>query len=647
MSKHKKNSSRRSLAGAIFRGNLVAKIMGLVLMNAVMLFALGAVAYWASLSLVGAADKASQSLTQSRHFTRAAYWAVKQYQNQADLILGRDLGLAGEFEKSAASFGRSLADVDRASLGPKARSGIEKLLKAEERFTGLFRKELMGEMSYQLKGTLRKLDAESDALVRKLEGYGRKIAESFRRRMDISIQAGEYQQIAKEADQVLAVYSLLYWTMKQFQSQADLVFNHRLSAMDDYDKSQAQWDKSNEVVAKAIRSGEEKKWFKGLSQAYEDFDTLFREKVVPAVEREMENRLAAVSRKTRLTLGEIENGMNLLVSQAVDRAEKVHDEYNQTAGNTRWMIMALAGLALLLGLLVGYWLARSIAKPVKGVVSGLDESSSLVASRSEVVSESARSLASGASEQAASIEETSASLEELNSMTGENSENAGQADQLMKDTLVVVERAGGSMRDLSRAMESISDSSNETGKIIKTIDEIAFQTNLLALNAAVEAARAGEAGAGFAVVADEVRNLAMRAAEAAGNTQKLIETSLENIKQGAEFIQVAAEAFGKVEESSARVAELISGIAGASSEQAQGISQITITAQEMDRVTQRVAADADSAAQAAEQLSGESVRMKDLVMRLAGVVGGRNKDAGTREGKDGPGRGVPLLEDAG
>ena len=376
---------------------------------------------------------------------------------------------------------------------------------------------------------------------------------------------------------------------------------------------------------------------------------MFREKVVPAVRREMENRLAKVSRKTREALAEIESGMDRLVSGAVMRAEKANSDYRKAALETRRLVIFLAGLALFLGVVLGYLLARSIAKPVKGVVSGLNRSSFLVAAKSEAVSESAKSLASGASRQAASIEETSASLEDLNSMTGENSRNAGRADGLMKGTLKVVEKAAVSMRDLSGAMEAISESSRETGNIIKTIDEIAFQTNLLALNAAVEAARAGEAGAGFAVVADEVRDLARRAAEAAGNTQKLIGTSLENIKTGGDYIRVATEAFGQVEESYASVAELIAGMADASSEQARGLTQITVSAQEMDRLTQRVAADADSAAQAAEQLSGESVKMKGLVVKLAGVVGGGEEEGGGSPtgggGRDG-GRVAGLLDGA-
>ena len=120
-----------------------------------MLFALGFVAYWASLSLVDAADKASQGLNLSRQFTSAAYWAVKQYQNQADLILGRDPGLAADFERSSANFSRALGSADRAGLEEQDRAVIKKLAEAEKSFTGIFRDEVVAEMSYQLKGVLR------------------------------------------------------------------------------------------------------------------------------------------------------------------------------------------------------------------------------------------------------------------------------------------------------------------------------------------------------------------------------------------------------------------------------------------------------------------------------------------------------------
>ena len=120
-------------------------------------------------------------------------------------------------------------------------------------------------------------------------------------------------------------------------------------------------------------------------------------------------------------------------------------------------------------------------------------------------------------------------------MTKQNADNANQAKAMMTETKQIVEKVDSQMNEMTEAIAEITKTSEETGKIIKTIDEIAFQTNLLALNAAVEAARAGEAGAGFAVVADEVRNLALRAAEAARNTNSLIDNTIKAVKQGNEL----------------------------------------------------------------------------------------------------------------
>jgi methyl-accepting chemotaxis protein len=210
------------------------------------------------------------------------------------------------------------------------------------------------------------------------------------------------------------------------------------------------------------------------------------------------------------------------------------------------------------------------------------------------------------------------------SMARQNSENAQQANTLMNEAKGIVTQANDSMAQLKQAMESITQASDETAKIIKTIDEIAFQTNLLALNAAVEAARAGEAGAGFAVVADEVRNLAMRAAEAAKNTQQLIEGNIKNIQDGSGLVVTTDEAFSKVQESSTKVAELVGEIAAASQEQAQGVDQINQAALDMDKVTQQVASSAEESAAASEELSSQSETMRGMVGSLAALVYGSN-----------------------
>jgi methyl-accepting chemotaxis protein len=236
-----------------------------------------------------------------------------------------------------------------------------------------------------------------------------------------------------------------------------------------------------------------------------------------------------------------------------------------------------------------------------------------VGSASGQIASSSQQLAEGASEQAASLEETSASLEEMASMVKQNADNANQANKLMQESGQVVKRATQFMGDLTGAMAEISDASEETQKIIKTIDEIAFQTNLLALNAAVEAARAGEAGAGFAVVANEVGNLAMRSADAAKNTAALIEDTIKKVAGGSSLVEKTGGEFKEVAESSGKVGILISEIDVASNEQSKAIEEINKAVAEMDKVTQQNAANAEETASASEEMSAQTQELNGML----------------------------------
>ncbi len=299
---------------------------------------------------------------------------------------------------------------------------------------------------------------------------------------------------------------------------------------------------------------------------------------------------------------------------------------NRAAASARFTFWSVGGSASVVGILIAFFITRSILRHLGRVITGLSESADQLTLASAQTTTSSRELAEGASEQAASIEETSASLEEMASMTVKNAESAEEVNRIMKEE--AASNFGQVAERMERMRESIAQtvsSGDETAKIIKTIDEIAFQTNLLALNAAVEAARAGEAGAGFAVVADEVRNLAMRASEAAKSTADLIETSSGRIRETSQLSEQVIEVMGKNAEIAGRVSMLIDEIAAASGEQSQGIAQINKVIAEMDRVVQRNAANAEESAAAMEEVNVQAENLEALVAGLSSIVGVASK----------------------
>lgn len=300
------------------------------------------------------------------------------------------------------------------------------------------------------------------------------------------------------------------------------------------------------------------------------------------------------------------------------------EEFLGAAHMLRNIIMIIGIIFLGVTVVLVILFSRSIAKPIDRAVQGLDDASEQVAAASHQVAQSSQSLAEGASQSASSLEETSASLEEMAAMTRNNADHASEANALMGSAKNIIDKVDKHMAEMAGAIAEITKSSEETSKIIKTIDEIAFQTNLLALNAAVEAARAGEAGAGFAVVADEVRSLALRAADAAKTTNSLIENTVKSIRNGNELTRLTQSAFAENIDISAKVGQLVNEITAACAEQSQGIDQISKAMSELDKVTQQNAANAEESASASEEMTAQANQMKVIVGDLRLLVHGGN-----------------------
>lgn len=259
---------------------------------------------------------------------------------------------------------------------------------------------------------------------------------------------------------------------------------------------------------------------------------------------------------------------------------------------------------------------RMIKDNFNSTLSTLNRSADQVSSGSDQVSSGAQALSQGATEQASSVEELAASINDISGHINTNAQNAQDASD---KAIQVGEKAGESndrMRDMLKAMEDINSSSGEIGKIIKTIEDIAFQTNILALNAAVEAARAGAAGKGFAVVADEVRNLASKSAEASKNTAALIENSLQAVEHGTKIADETARSLEVVISDIQETSTMMDTIARTSQEQAEAISQITLGIDQISSVVQTNSATAEQSAAASEELSGQAQILKDLVRKF-------------------------------
>lgn len=337
------------------------------------------------------------------------------------------------------------------------------------------------------------------------------------------------------------------------------------------------------------------------------------------------------SQQNQTSLPDLDSRRDLSVQQimaALDEMQHHFDKqglkadvlFKETLKSNMWIIGSIAVIANVIALLLMLLLPRSVVRPVRNVIEGLLHSSGNTTTAVNSLSDASHQIASASNEHASSLEEVSAQLKELASTSQNTAANAKQVTEMLGGTRLSAEKSSDAITRMHTAITEIKTSSEETVKIMKTIDEIAFQTNLLALNAAVEAARAGEAGRGFAIVAEEVRNLARRSAEASRSTAVLIEDAQTSANNGVAVSQQVDEATRNIITSIGKVDVLMKNVAELNDAQAQGIHHISSATTHMEAITQSTAASASQFASSTDQIADSTQEINSMVQVLQSIV---------------------------
>lgn len=331
------------------------------------------------------------------------------------------------------------------------------------------------------------------------------------------------------------------------------------------------------------------------------------------IQYESKDELGSLAGSMRITVGRL---ASIITDLGYLLKESAGGNFNAHTKNEEGYVGEFKPLLLML---------RQMNTDLSETIGQINESADQVSSGSDQVSSGAQALSQGATEQASAVEELAATINEISEQVRSNAESAQMASSTVSEVGGKLLESNQQMKEMTNAMSEISASSGQIGKIIKTIEDIAFQTNILALNAAVEAARAGAAGKGFAVVADEVRNLASKSSEASKNTSALIESSLRSVDNGTRIADSTAASLLAVVDGTKEITSQINLIAEASREQASSILQVTQGVDQISSVVQTNSATSEESAASSEELSGQAQILKDLVSRFKLKDTGRMK----------------------
>ncbi len=525
--------------------------------------------------------------------------------HQNEYVSTRDDKVAQAMEGLLQDLGRGISEGSKTTDDASAVSGYDEIKELLDKYASGFRQIVQNDRS--IKGENSRINKLSGSVLsilnEKIKGFvDVKQSTSF-------VTGEEFNPIYVEISNLATLLSLEFLNTRLFE--ADLANGAGDSFSKAFHEKVQGCRKIHDELSTVINVVKDE----DLVRANVEIGTILSD-----YEKAFSGVINVTARNLALGQGLLQAGDKIVtIAQGIQKSAETDMLYYRNISTKSLVVQLVAGA--LAGLLIAFFTIRSISRILRRICGQLSDASEQVSAASMQIASSSQHLAEGASEQASSLEEMAASMEEIASMTRKNADSAGEAVVVGKATSESMARSHKSLKSTSECMTRISEDGQKTAKIVKTIDEIAFQINLLALNAAVEAARAGEAGAGFAVVAEEVRNLAIRSAEAARNTAALIGETLKHIQEGNDLVSKTMEEFYRMGNDGKKVTAFLNEINTATGEQARGIDEINTGVQQMDKVTQQNAANAEESASASEEMSAQAEGLKEIMNELISMVG--------------------------